>query len=133
MAINNALRDDPKLLTTLGPAARTSTVNGTTLDLATFKFPSLHVIVGTITDGTHTLDPEEAPDNGSGAPGSWTNIAAADLEGGAFAVLATDVNQSRVYLGTKRFVRVNVTVAGASTGGIYAVGAELVRGASSDL
>ena len=132
MAINNALRDDPKLLTTLSPAVRTATVNGSTVDLATFKFPSLHAIVGTITDGTHTLDPEEAPDN-DGVPGAWTNIAATDLEGGAFAVLASDVNQSRVYLGTKRFIRVNVTVAGATTGGIYAVGAELARGPSSDL
>jgi hypothetical protein len=133
MTINNTLRDDPKLFTTLGPAARTATANGATVDLATFKFPSLHAIVGTITDGTHTLDPEEADDDGSGVPDTWSNIAAADLEGGAFAVLASDVNQSRVYQGTKRFVRVSVTISGASTGGVYAVGAELARGASSDL
>ncbi len=132
MTIQNALRDTPKLVTTLGPATRNASVNGATVDLATFRFPAVHVLVGTITDGTHTLDVEEADDDGTGSPGSWADVAAADLEG-TLAALATDTNQTVVYLGRKRFMRVNVTVSGATTGGDYAVAMELARPASFDL
>ncbi|MDZ4250295.1 MAG: hypothetical protein U0990_09430 [Candidatus Nanopelagicales bacterium] len=133
MAINNALRDAPKLLTTLGPAARTSSATGSTIDLATYRFPTVHALVGTITDGTHVLDVEEADDDGTGTPDTWADVAAADLLG-AFATLASDVNQSVTYLGKKRFLRVNVTVTGGpATGGVYAVGVQPAMPAVHDV
>lgn len=126
MTLQNALRDIPKLLATLGPAARNATGNGTSIDTASFRFPAIHAVVGTITDGTHTLDPEEADDDGTGAPDTWSNIAAADLQG-SFAALASDVNQTVTYVGTKRWIRCNVTIGGATTGGVYTVAIELQR------
>jgi hypothetical protein len=76
-------------------------------------------MVGTITDGTHTPKLQESDDNAT-----FTDVAAGDLEG-TFAVLATGVNQHVGYKGRKRYLRAVITVAGATTGGIY--GAAIIR------
>lgn len=104
---------------TLVPAVRTAAVTAaTSVDLAGFKKAAFLVSVGTLTDGTWTFDPEES-DDGS----SWSNIAADDLSG-SFAVAtsaADDTTYEVGYLGSKRYVRCNVAVSGASSGGPFAV------------
>jgi hypothetical protein len=76
--------------------------------------------VGVITDGTHTPKLQESNDNSS-----WNDVAAGDREG-TLANLASNAVQRAGYKGAKRFLRAVVTVAGATTGGVY--GAVILRG-----
>ncbi|MBT9167718.1 MAG: hypothetical protein DDT19_01058 [Syntrophomonadaceae bacterium] len=105
--------------TTLAPAARTAAATGTTVDLQGFAGALVQAVVGTITDGVHTLAVQESADNIT-----WTAVAAADLQG-SFVTLATGVNQRVGYRGIQRFIRVNAAASGV-TGGVYAV--VVVRG-----
>lgn len=107
--------------TSLGPAARTATANGTGVDLSGYRAAAVFFHVGTITDGTHTPKIQESDDNSS-----FTDVAAAD-QSGTLAALASNVNQEVAYLGTKRYIRAVSTVSGATTGGVYT--ALVVRGA----
>ena len=102
------------------PAARTATVTGTGVDLARKNGAVAHLHVGTVTDGTHTPTLEESDDDTT-----YTTVAAGDLKG-SFAALATNTDQRVGYLGSKRYVRVKVTVSGTTTGGVY--GATILRG-----
>ncbi len=98
----------------LAPAARTASANGTGVDLANFDSAEVALIVGTITDGTHTPSVQESDDDST-----YTAVAAADLIG-TLAALASSTNQRVGYRGTKRYVRAVSTVSGATTGGVYA-------------
>lgn len=98
----------------LAPAARTASANGSGVDLANYDSAMVVFVVGTITDGTHTPIVQESDDNVT-----YTAVAAADLNG-TLANLASNVNQRIGYNGTRRFVRAASTVAGATTGGVYA-------------
>ncbi|MFC5217328.1 hypothetical protein [Streptomyces coerulescens] len=110
---------------TLTPAARTATVNGTTVDRAEdsshFQDALVVIPVGTVTDGTHTFAVQESDDNSS-----WAAVADADLQGTEPAVTSsTDETVYEIgYKGKKRYLRVAVTVASATTGGVY--GAHIV-------
>ena len=99
--------------TTLAPAVRTATANGTSVDLADSNGNALMIQVGTITDGVHTPSLQESSDNAT-----WNNVAAAD-QIGTFAALASNVNQKVGYIGKKRYIRAVITIAGATTGGVY--------------
>lgn len=105
----------------LGPAARTTSANGTGIDLRDHDGAMVVWHPGTITDGTHTPTLEESDTLGSG----YTVVAAADMQG-TFAALASNVIQRVGYVGSKRYIRAVITVSGATTGGVY--GAEIVRG-----
>jgi hypothetical protein len=69
---------------------------------------------GAITDGTHTPKLQESDVSGSG----FTDVVAAD-QIGTLAALAANTVQQVSYIGAKRYVRVVVTVSGATTGGFY--------------
>lgn len=105
---------------TLAPAARTATANGTAVDRAAggARYQDALVVIdtGVVTDGTHTFAVQESADNVS-----WAAVADADLQGTEPAV--TSANDDTVYelgyLGGARYLRVAVTVAGATTGGLY--------------
>lgn len=114
------LKNNIKEATSLAPAARTATANGTGVDLRGFDSAVCIFQVGVITDGTHTPKLQDSPDDAT-----YTDVAAADLEG-SFANLASNVNQRVGYIGSQRYVRAVSTVAGATTGGVY--GALIVRG-----
>lgn len=114
------LKSKISVVTSIGAAAITSTVNGDTVDLQGFNSAAISLLPGTITDGTHTPKIQESDDDSV-----WTDVAAADLLG-SLAVLATDTNQMVGYKGTKRYIRAVSTVAGASTGGVYS--AIVIRG-----
>jgi len=106
--------------TAIAPAAKTSTSNGSSVDLAGYQSALVVLVVGTITDGTHTPKLQECDDNSS-----WADVAAGDLEG-SFVALTSSTNQYIGYKGHRRYVRVVVTVSGATTGGVY--GAAVIKG-----
>lgn len=109
------INKDVVVASTLLPNVRTSTTSGTTVDRSGSTRGMFIAHIGTITDGTFAFDPEES-DDGS----TWTNIAAGDLSGSFTNATsgADDTVQEVGYLGSKRYVRCNVTVTGSpSTGG----------------
>lgn len=119
----------------LAPQASTATRNGLDIDRSGYEALSFHLVSGTITDGTHTPKLQEADDNGSGAPGTYSDVAAANLIG-SFTALTTGAGnggsavQEVGYIGGKRWVRVVMTVSGATTGGVYG-GTAVLGGARS--
>jgi hypothetical protein len=113
----------------LRPAARTASANGAGVDLKGFHSALVIIDVGLRTDGSHTFELQESDDNTT-----FTAVADADLQGTEPAVTsaATDeVIYELGYLGGKRYLRVIVTVSGATTGAVY--GASIVRGHPSDI
>lgn len=114
------------------PAAKTATANGLDIDTSGFEAVDFVLNVGVVTDGTHTPKLQEADDNGSGAPGTYSDVAAAALIG-AFTALTTGAGnggsavQEVGYIGSKRWVRLVMTVSGATTGGVYGADAILGR------
>ncbi|TIN83106.1 hypothetical protein [Mesorhizobium sp.] len=101
----------------LAPAARNASANGTGVDVNGFSGAVFVIAVGAWTDGTHTFDMQESDDNST-----FTSVAAGQLQG-TEPVVSSAGTASKVYkvgyLGTKRYVRVAVTVAGATTGAVY--------------
>ena len=110
---------DVAVSSTLLPNVRTTTATGVTVDLAGFDKATFIAHLGTITDGTFAFDPEESDDDST-----WTNIAAGDLSGSftSGTSSADDTVQEVGYLGSKRYIRCNLTVTGSpSTGGAVGV------------
>lgn len=114
---------------TILPAGnRTTATTGTTVDLMTDEggFRSALVVVhaGTVTDGTHTVEVQDSPNNSD-----WTAVANEFLQGTEPAI--TSSNDDRIheigYTGHQRYLRVVITPSGSpSTGGIY--GATILLG-----
>ncbi|MFJ8140649.1 hypothetical protein [Streptomyces sp. NPDC096013] len=106
----------------LPPAARTATTTSSSVDRvasgAAFQDAVIVISTGAITDGTHTVDVQESADNST-----WTSAAATDLQGPEPVIGAADDNKifEIGYLGSLRYVRVVVTAAGTTTGGIYGI------------
>lgn len=125
-----------KSVLALTPQASTATRNGADVDLSGFEAVVFNLLSGTITDGTHTPKLQEADDNGSGAPGTYADVAAASLIG-SFSAITTGAGnggsavQEVGYIGGKRWVRIVMTVSGATTGGVY--GATAVYGKARNL
>lgn len=113
-----ALNDILAVSTTLAPAVRNATANGTSVDLAGVRGNSVVLIPGTWTDGTHSPKLQESADNST-----WTDVAAADQWGSFSAITSagTAVTQEVSYLGAKRYIRAVMTVSGATTGLGYAI------------
>ncbi|MEW5921573.1 MAG: hypothetical protein AB1796_11640 [Bacillota bacterium] len=122
---NRELVGRVKVMQTLTPAARTASANGTGVDLQGFEAVAVAITPGTITDGTHTPVVQESDDNVT-----FTNVAAGSLQG-SLSNIASNAVQEIGYIGNKRYIRVAVTVAGATTGGVY--GAAVVCGRSRSM
>jgi hypothetical protein len=123
------INKDVAVSSTQLPNVVDATTTGVTVDLAGFTKAMFIAHIGTITDGTFAFDPEESDDDST-----WTNIAAGDLSG-AF-VNATSSADDRIqevgYLGSKRYIRCNMTITGSpSTGG--AVGISVVKAGARTL
>lgn len=118
------LYNDVGYTQSLAPAARNATANGTGVDVNGFSGAVFVISVGTWTDGTHTFDMQESDDNST-----FTSVAAGQLQG-TEPVVSSAGTASKVYkvgyLGSKRYLRVAVTVAGATTGAVY--GAAIMTG-----
>lgn len=108
----------------IAPAAATASADGSGVDLANFFGALVVITAGAWTDGTHTFEVQESDDDQS-----FTAVADGDLIGTEPVVSDAD-SASQVYtvgyIGMKRYVRVSVTVAGASTGAVY--GANIIKG-----
>ena len=100
--------------------AHTSTVTGSAVDLGEAMEQTFAIVqAGAITDGTHNLAIQESKNDNTADP------EAAD----AYAAVAPAVSQAIVasavniygFWRSKRWARAVVTVAGATTGGVYAV------------
>lgn len=120
---NRQLSSRISVVQSLVPAARTANATGTGVDLAGYHTAAIYVVAGTITDGTHTPVVQESNDNVT-----FTDVAADKLQGALVAITSNSV-QEVGYIGSKRYIRVNATVTGATTGGVYA--AFVVRGRAS--
>jgi hypothetical protein len=119
------LKNNIATATSLAPAARTATANGTGVDLAGFSATAIVVVAGTVTDGTHAIKVQESDDNAT-----FTDVAAGDLDGTAPSLQAAGSNTVTEigYRGIKRYIRAVSTVSGTTTGGVYAV--LVVRGSA---
>lgn len=107
------LKNNLLLVQSLVPAARNSTGTGSSVDLQGSETNLVIVECGVITDGTHTPKVQESDASGSG----FTDVAAADLIGSLAACTGSAV-QAVEYKGNKRYIRVVLTVAGATTGAV---------------
>lgn len=108
----------------LAPAARTSDADGSGVDLRGFDSAMALIDLGAWTDGTHTFEVQESDDNST-----FTAVADADLIGSEPVVDAADEDNTvhRIgYVGSKRYLRVSVGVASATSGAVY--GASILRG-----
>lgn len=118
------------------PKQYTASANGNNIDRyrnGGYAALSLVLLPGLWTDGTHAFVIEEADDNGSGAPGTYGTVAAADIlpgsEVGVYGTATTFVSitaatttvQRIDYIGRKRWVRVRSNISGTTTGAAFAV------------
>lgn len=111
----------------LAPAAHTATANGVTVDKhasnSAARSVGFVVHAGTVTDGTHTFTVEDSDDGTT-----WGAAADHHVVGNLPAL--SSANDGGVfqfeYTGHKRYVRVVVTVATATTGGLYGATALLL-------
>lgn len=119
-----------KSVPALTSVARTGTGSpfaGTTVDRYTagvteYRTLMFVILAGTITDGTHTFAVQDSDDNSS-----WGTPAAGEVQGAAPVLDSTSSNKvfDVGYSGAKRYARLQVTVATATTGGIYSAAAVL--------
>lgn len=115
--------------TSLSPATRSTnaTVNGTGVDrnenADMHRTAMVLVHTGTITDGTHTVEVQDSDDDAT-----YTAVTDQFLQGTEPAIGTSDDDSMFHigYIGVRRFVRVSVTTAGATSGGTF--GAVVVLG-----
>lgn len=139
---------------TLAVNGSNQTINGSDINTAGYDGALFYIIPATYTDGTHTFTVQEADDNGSGSPGTYSDVAATDLvtwsaksttdstpvkatdgngnatgraQPTAISSSATNVYQRVGYIGSKQWVRMKVVSTGVTTGASYEVVAELGR------
>jgi hypothetical protein len=113
-----ATRDIIDVINSLAPAARAASANGTGVDLANAQENTFYVHPGVVTDGTHTPKLQDSADNSA-----WADVVVATDQVGTLAAIASNVIQQVSYIGSKRFVRVVMTTAGATTGAVASAGA----------
>lgn len=101
----------------LAPAARTASTDGSGVDLQGWQSATALIDAGAWTDGTHTFEVQESDDNST-----FTAVADGDLIG-TEPVIDAGADGSQIYrvgyIGNKRYVRVSVTVSGATSGAVY--------------
>jgi len=117
------MKDLKSLISTvqsLAPAARTATANGSSANLQGYNSAVAVVSFGVVTDGTHTPKLQESSDNST-----FTDVAAAD-QNGSFAAGTSNSIQRVGYIGALQYVRVVMTISGATTGAVSA--AEIIEG-----
>lgn len=128
-ALNKDLAHNLATQVIFAPAAKTSTTTSSGVDLTTNEGEAVAVLltVGAWTDGTHTPKIQDSPDNTTFT--DYTPIV------GSFTAISGTGQQNAVqlvnYNGGQRYIRVVVTVSGATTGAIY--GATLIQGGERKL
>ena len=120
-----------KLLPSIDPdeIVTNGTITGASVDTLGFGSATAVIDVGLWTDGTHTFEYQSAPDDGTGAPGTYVAVPAADLVGTEPVILDATNDESQFklgYIGKDRWVRVELVTTGATTG-LAEVVASIVR------
>jgi hypothetical protein len=92
------------------------------IDLQGFDSAMIQLLVGTLTDGTFAPKLQECDTSG----GTYADVAADEVVG-AFANLASSTDQKVSYVGSKRYLKLVVTVTGSPSTGC-ALAAVLVKG-----
>jgi len=95
-------------------AAKTATTTSAAISVADYQSVAVLVHAGVITDGTHTPKLQECATSG----GTYTDVAASN-QAGTFAALTSTTTQRVTYLGTLSYIKLVVTVSGATSGGFY--------------
>lgn len=114
------LYDNVRVLSALRPAAARldGAVNGPTVDRKIgrvfFRSVMFMVHTGAVTDGSHVINVQHSA-NGS----DWTDAPAADIRGAEPTVVLAndDVAYELAYTGGARYVRLQLTTTGATSGG----------------
>lgn len=124
MTIIKDLAHNVEVSSIINVAAKTATTTSSGIDLSTLaegEANAVLIVVGAWTDGTHTPKIQDSPDNVTFT--DYTPIV------GSFTAIAGSGQQNATqlvnYNGGQRYIRVVVTVSGATTGAIY--GAYLVQ------
>lgn len=117
MSMQDVKKNEASLVSHILPLLRTATVTPAAgVDLKGSFGAEVIMDVGTVTDGTFTMEVQESDASGSG----FTAVAAADLEGSEAAFSSANEEQVHQvwYKGSKRYIRVVLTASGSpSTGG----------------
>lgn len=107
------------------------TVDGSDVDLANFDAAVVLLEAGTwATDGSYAFNIQHADDDGAGSPDTYSDVAAADLDGSEITVTSAsndNVVAAVGYIGNKRWLRVQMTTSGNTSGTLEAA-AHVVRG-----
>lgn len=118
------LKSSIDVAASLHPAARAASGTGAAVDCLGYDSALGIFSGGAWTDGTHTPKLQESDDGTT-----FTDVGTGDLQGSFTAVSGTasdDVVQRVGYIGSKRYLRGFVTVAGGTTGALSAFA--IVRG-----
>ncbi len=101
------LNSEVKIAMAITSVAATAIADGDDIDTLGFNSIVFAIHSGTLGTGTIDFDMEEADDDGSGSPDTYSSVAAADIVGTLPTILDTeDDSVFRVgYIGKKRWVR----------------------------
>lgn len=89
--------------------------DGATVDMQGYESVMFAVQVGPYTDGDYEVVVEEAADDGTGSPDTWSAVDDADLHGTESTLSQAEAFKIG-YRGIKRFVRIKITSTNVSTG-----------------
>ena len=110
-------------LPTIPPAAQTTSITGSGVDLKGYDGAMIEVSVGTYTSYKHVCALYECDT----AAGTYTDVDDGDIVGTEPTVSgASNINYKFGYSGTKRFIKLNTTGSGSGSGVVF--GANIVRG-----
>lgn len=101
-----------------------ASTNGATIDSLGFESCEYIAQVSLAIDGDFEITLEQAPDDGTGSPGAWAAVPAADVLGVGPIVIAT-ADAAKVYrlgsVGKERFQRCVLVETAANTVGVVGV------------
>jgi hypothetical protein len=116
------LHNNVKVSPAINPAAivngNTTTVSAT-IDTQGFESVEFVIVSGTITDGTLTPAIYEGDQANMSDEAANTTELLGTIAGATFATTDDNVTKKIGYRGSKRYVRLKITQAGATTGGYF--------------
>lgn len=109
------------LVQCFAPAAKIATANGASVNVTGYEAVTVEVNAGTVTDGTFTFKIQESNDGTTFTDAPATSVL------GSFPTLTTGANNGSNsvslvdYVGACAYIRVVMTVAGATTGAVLSI------------
>lgn len=137
MATQDLLQETEEVLAfNVQSIASDTTTNGNNVDMQFYQSVMFTFFTGSYTDGDYEPQLQEADDDGTGSPGTWSDVADADLlptgtgQEAARSLGAANAIDQIGYRGNKRWLRLNIVSTGTTTGAT--VGAVAVKGHPHD-